>query len=65
MSSDGMALSYCGTDRRWWVQALSRSTRGFLSSGYFFTSEVCLHARDRVGNAWDLLSAFFFVVEMW
>ena len=32
-SSDGMALSFCGTDRRWWVHALSRSARVFLSSG--------------------------------
>ena len=32
-SSDGMDLSCCGTDRRWWVHALSLSAGGFLSSG--------------------------------
>ena len=31
-SSDGMDFSLCGTDRRWWVHALSRSAGGFLSS---------------------------------
>ena len=33
MSSDGMDVSFCGTDRRWWVHALSLSDEGFLSSG--------------------------------
>ena len=28
-----MDVSFCGTDRRWWVHALSLSTGGFLSSG--------------------------------
>ena len=32
-SSDGIALSFCGTDRRWWFHALSRSAGGFLLSG--------------------------------
>ena len=32
-SSDGMDLSLCDTDRRWWVYALNRSAGGFVSSG--------------------------------
>ena len=32
-SADGMDLSFCGTDRRWWVHALSRLAGGFVSSG--------------------------------
>ena len=32
-SSDGMDVSFCGTDRRWWVHVLSLSAAGFLSSG--------------------------------
>ena len=32
-SSGGMDLSFCGTDRRWWVHVLSRSAGGFVSSG--------------------------------
>ena len=32
-SSDGMDLSFCGTDRRWWVHALSRAAGGFVSNG--------------------------------
>ena len=31
-SSDGMGLSFCGTDRRWWFHALSCSAGGFASS---------------------------------
>ena len=27
-SSDGMDLTFCGTDRLWWVYALSRSVEG-------------------------------------
>ena len=38
-SSDGMDLSFCGTDHRWWVHALSRSAGGFY--------QVC----DRVHEA--------------
>ena len=67
-SSDGMDFSFCGTGRRWWAHTLSRPVGGFVSSGvteYLLTSGVCLHARDCIGNAWDLLSAFFFLVEMW
>ena len=62
-SSYGMDYSFCGTDRLWWVHALSDSAGGFLSS-YFFTSGVCLQSHDFIGNAWDLLSAFLFLVEM-
>ena len=32
-ASDGMDLSFCVTDRRWWVHAFSRSAGGFVSSG--------------------------------
>ena len=32
-SSDGMDLSLCGTDRRWWAHALSRSAGVFVPSG--------------------------------
>ena len=32
-SSDGMDASFCGTDRRWCVHALSRSAGWFVSSG--------------------------------
>ena len=32
-SSDGMDLDFCGTDRRWWVHAVSRSAGGFMSNG--------------------------------
>ena len=32
-SSDGMDLSFCGTDGRWWAHALGRSAGGFVSSG--------------------------------
>ena len=66
-----MDLSLCGTDRMWWVHGLCLSAGGFVSSGvtqstrnYFLTSGVCLQARDCIGNALDLLSAFFFLVEM-
>ena len=31
--SDGMDFNVCGTDRRWWVHALSDSARGLVSSG--------------------------------
>ena len=70
MSSNGMALSFCDTDRRWWVHALSRSARGSLSCGdkefsYFLTSDVCLQAGDCIGNTWDLLSVLLFLVDMW
>ena len=62
-----MDLSLCGTDRMWWVHAL----RGFVSTGVtectklFLDFGVCLQARDCTGNAWDLLSVSFFLVEMW
>ena len=52
--------------------SLSRPAGGFVLSGvtecersYFLTSDICLQARDCIGNAWDLLTAFFFLVEMW
>ena len=32
-SSDDMDLSFCGTDRRWWVHGLSHSAGGFVSGG--------------------------------
>ena len=44
-------LSFCGIDRRWWVDALSRSAGDFLSNSvrsYFLTSGVCLQARDYI-----------------
>ena len=50
MSSDGMDLSFCGTERRWWVHALSRSAEGFVSN--CVTSGVCLQACDCTENAW-------------
>ena len=32
-SLDGMDMSFCDTDRWWWVHTLSRSAGGFVSSG--------------------------------
>ena len=32
-SSDGIGLSFCSTDHRWYVHALSRSAGRFVSSG--------------------------------
>ena len=53
------------------VHVLSRSAGGCVSTGmtecarnYFLTSGVCLQVRDCIGNAWDLLSVFFFLVKM-
>ena len=69
MSSDGMALSFCGTDRMWRVHTLSRSAKWFISNSvteyYLLTSGVFLQACDCIRNARDFLSAFFFLVEMW
>ena len=51
-SSDGMDVSFCGRDRRWWVHALSLSAGGVYQEvwhnarSYFLTSGVCLWARD-------------------
>ena len=44
-SSDGMDLSFCGTDRRWWVHALSRSAGGFVSSGVTECTKLFLDFR--------------------
>ena len=44
-SSDGMDLSFCGTDRRWWVHALSRSAGGFVSSGVAECTKLFLDLR--------------------
>ena len=67
-SSYGMDLVLCGTDRRWWVHALSRSAGRLVSGGasrYFLISSICLQARNCISNAWDRMSALFFLVEMW
>ena len=53
-SSDGMDLRLYGTDRRWWVHALSRSTVFFIKwcdRVLFLTSCVCLQAGYCIGNA--------------
>ena len=53
-SSNGIDLSCCGTDCRWWVHALSRSAGGFVSSGVTECMKLfltCLQARDCIGNA--------------
>ena len=44
-SLDGMDLSLCGTDRRWWVHALSRSAKGFVSSGVTECTKLFLDFR--------------------
>ena len=46
MSSDGMDLSFCGTDRRWWFHALSRSAGGFVSSGVTECTKLFLDFRQ-------------------
>ena len=58
MSSDGMDVSLCGTDRSWLVHALSLSAGGFLSSGVtectkLFLDFMRLQARDCIGNTWS------------
>ena len=68
-ASDSMALSFYATDYRWWIHAFSRYAVGFLLSGFYFHlhvtfSDVCLRGRDCMGNNCDILSAFFFLVEM-
>ena len=40
--SDGMDLSFCGIERRWWVHALSRSAGGFVSSGVIKCTKLFL-----------------------
>ena len=42
-SSDSMDLSFCGTDRRWWVHALSRPAGGFVSSGVTECTKLFLY----------------------
>ena len=44
-SSDGMDLSFCGTDRRWLVHALSRSAGRFVSSGVTECTKLFLDSR--------------------
>ena len=44
-SLDGMDVSFCGTDRRWWVHALSLSAGGFLLSGVTECTKLCLNFR--------------------
>ena len=44
-SSDGMDLSFCGTDRKWWVHVLSRPAGGFVSSGVTGCTKLCLDFR--------------------
>ena len=44
-SSDGMDLSLCSTDRRWWVHALSRSAGGCISSGVTECTKLFLDFR--------------------
>ena len=43
--ADGMDLSFCGTDRRWWVHAPSRSAGGFVSSGVTECTKLFLDFR--------------------
>ena len=73
-SSDSMDFSFCGTDRMWWVHVLSRSAGGFVSSGVTECTKLFLdlmqlfsylQGRDCIENTCDLLSAFFFLVDMW
>ena len=44
-SSDGIDVSFCGTDRRWWVHGLSLSAEGFLSSGMTECTKLFLDFR--------------------
>ena len=44
-SADGMDLSFCDTDRRWWVHALSRSAGWFISSGVTECTKLLLDFR--------------------
>ena len=44
-SSYGMDLSFCGTDCRWWVHALSRAAGGFVSSGVTECTKLFLDFR--------------------
>ena len=51
-SSDGMDLSFCGTDRRWWVHALSHSAGAFLSSGVTECTKLFLDFRRLFTCSW-------------
>ena len=44
-SSNGMDLSFRGTDRRWWIHAFSRSAGGFVSSGVTECTKLFLDFR--------------------
>ena len=56
-ASDGIDLSFCSTDCRWWVHALSRSAGGFESSGVTECTKLFLDFR-RLFGSFCLLSSF-------
>ena len=49
---DGMDLSFCGTDRRCWFNALSRYAGGFVSSGVTECTKLFLDFRRLFTGSW-------------
>ena len=58
-SSDCMALSYCGTYRRWWAHALSHSAGGFVSSGVTECTKLFLDFRSFVYRLVTVIPGIF------
>ena len=52
-SSDGMDLSFCGTDSRWWVHALSRSAERYLLSGLTKCTKLFLDVMRLFTGSWN------------